>query len=162
YFTPYYSMLRAITTEMMYALILCVLAGAVLGVTKAKMNTLFKGVIVGGAVVLVALMLAIDAKFWGVVVMGAAVIILFFLPWLDYSPVRSIRYRPGWHKYLYGVFVINFLILGYLGVLPPSPIGERVSQVGTLFYFGLFLLMPWWSRLGEPKPVPERVTFAPH
>jgi ubiquinol-cytochrome c reductase cytochrome b subunit len=162
YFTPYYSMLRAITSQMMYALIACVLAGAVLGVLKAKLGGFFKLVIVGAAVVLVAAMLAIDAKFWGVVVMGGAVIILFFLPWLDNSPVKSIRYRPDWHKYLYGIFVINFLILGYLGVQPPSPIGERVSQVGTLFYFGFFLLMPWWSRLGMSKPVPDRVVFAAH
>jgi ubiquinol-cytochrome c reductase cytochrome b subunit len=162
YFTPYYSMLRAITSEMMYALIACVLAGAVLGVLKAKVGGLLKGAILIGALVIVAMMLAIDAKFWGVVVMGGAVVILFFLPWLDFSPVKSIRYRPSWHKYVYGIFVINFLILGYLGVQPPSPIGERVSQVGTLFYFGFFLLMPWWSRLGEFKPVPERVTFAAH
>ncbi len=162
YFTPYYSMLRAITSEMMYALIACVLAGAVLGVVKAKVGALIKGAILVAAVVVVALMLAIDAKFWGVVVMGGAVVILFFLPWLDFSPVKSIRYRPSWHMYVYGIFVINFLILGYLGVQPPSPIGERVSQVGTLFYFGFFLLMPWWSRLGEFKPVPDRVTFAAH
>ena len=119
-------------------------------------------IVLVAAVVGIALMLAIDAKFWGVVVMGAAVVILFFLPWLDHSPARSIRYRPDWHKWVYAVFVINFVILAYLGVQPPSPIGERVSQVGTLFYFGFFLLMPWWSRLGTPKPVPERVTFAPH
>jgi len=75
---------------------------------------------------------------------------------------KSIRYRPTWNKWLYAVFVLNFFVLGYLGILPPSPIGERVSQVGTLFYFGFFLLMPWWSRLGEFKPVPERVTFQPH
>ena len=162
YFTPYYSMLRAITTQMMYALIACVLAGAVLGVLKAKMATLFKAVIVGGAVLLVAGMLSFDAKFWGVVVMGGAVIILFFLPWLDHSPVKSIRYRPGWHKIMYGIFVVNFAVLGYLGVQPPSAIGERVSQVGTLFYFGFFLLMPWWSRIGSFKPVPDRVTFAAH
>ncbi len=162
YFTPFYSMLRAITSEMMYALIACVILGAVLGVTKFKLPTLFKGAVVGGAVVLCALMLAIDAKFWGVVVMGGAVIILFFLPWLDNSPVKSIRYRPDWHKYLYGIFVINFVILAYLGVQPPSPVGERVSQVGTLFYFGFFLLMPWWSRLGQPKPVPSRVNFVAH
>ncbi|MDZ4399531.1 cytochrome bc complex cytochrome b subunit [Hydrogenophaga sp.] len=162
YFTPFYSMLRAITTEMMFALVAIVIIAAVLGALKAKVSSAIKGAIVLGALVLVALMLAIDAKFWGVVAMGGAVIILFFLPWLDYSPVRSIRYRPTWNKYLYGVFVINFLILGYLGVLPPSPIGERVSQVGTLFYFGFFLLMPWWSRLGEFKPVPDRVTFQPH
>jgi len=162
YFTPYYSMLRAITSEMMYALIACVLAGAVLGVLKAKIAGLFKAIIVGAAVVMVAAMLMIDAKFWGVVVMGGAVVILFFLPWLDNSKVKSIRYRPSWNKILYGIFVINFLILGYLGTQPPSHSGERVSQVGTLFYFGFFLLMPWWSKLGTFKPVPSRVTFVAH
>ena len=162
YFTPFYSMLRAITSEFMYVLIACVGAGGLLVALKVKMPALFKVVVLGGTVVAVAAMFAIDAKFWGVVVMGGAVIILFALPWLDYSPAKSIRYRPTWHKYLYGVFVINFLILGYLGVQPPSPIGERVSQVGTLFYFGFFLLMPIWSRIGEFKVVPERVTFAPH
>ena len=155
-------MLRAITTEMMYVLVLCVVAGAGFGVLKAKLPSFVKAGIAGAAVVVIAMMLSIDAKFWGVVVMGGAVIILFFLPWLDHCPVKSIRYRPDWHKYLYGVFVIIFLILGYLGVQPPSPIGERVSQVGTLFYFGFFLLMPWWSRIGETKPVPDRVTFVAH
>ena len=162
YFTPFYSMLRAITTEMMYVLVACVVGGAVLAVAKGKLPQVLKGGVIGAAVVISALMLSIDAKFWGVVVMGGAVIILFFLPWLDNSPVKSIRYRPDWHKYLYGVFVIIFLILGYLGVQPPSPIGERVSQFGTLFYFGFFLLMPWWSRIGTPKAVPDRVTFTPH
>ncbi|MGA1252735.1 MAG: hypothetical protein ACO3WN_02730 [Burkholderiaceae bacterium] len=103
-----------------------------------------------------------DAKFWGVVVMGGAVIIMFFLPWLDRSPVKSIRYRPTWQKWLYGVFVVNFFVLGYLGVLPPFPVGQVVSQLGTIFYFGFFALMPWWSQWGEFKPVPERVTFQPH
>jgi ubiquinol-cytochrome c reductase cytochrome b subunit len=162
YFTPFYSMLRAITSEMLFVLIACVLGGSVLAAMKIKMPTVFKAVIVCVGVVIAALMLAIDAKFWGVVVMGGAVIILFFLPWLDHSPVKSIRYRPEWHKYLYALFVVVFLILGYLGVQPPSPIGERVSQVGTLFYFGFFLLMPWWSQLGEPKAVPARVTFEAH
>jgi ubiquinol-cytochrome c reductase cytochrome b subunit len=162
YFTPFYSMLRAITSEMMYALIACVLAAALFAVLKSKLAAMFKLVVLGAAAVTVVLMLAIDAKFWGVVTMGGAVIILFFLPWLDNSPVKSIRYRPSWNKWLYTVFVINFLILGYLGVQPPSPVGERVSQVGTLFYFGFFLLMPWWSRLGEFKQVPSRVTFKPH
>jgi len=162
YFTPYYSMLRAITGEMMYVLIACVLLGAFLAVKNNAMPTILKAGVVGGAVVISALMYGIDAKFWGVVVMGGAVIIMFFLPWLDHSPVKSIRYRPDWHKYVYAVFVIDFLILGYLGVQPPSPIGERVSQVGTMFYFGFFLLMPWWSKLGTPKPVPDRVTFVAH
>ena len=162
YFTPYYSMLRAITGEMMIALIACVWAAAALSVFKFKMPVVFKGLIVGAAVAVTAMMLSIDAKFWGVVVMGGAVVILFFLPWLDNSPVKSIRYRPDWHKYMYGVFVVNFVVLAYLGVQPPSAIGERVSQVGTLFYFGFFLLMPWWSALGQAKPVPDRVTFAAH
>lgn len=162
YFTPYYSMLRAITSEMMYALMACVTAAAVFAVFKAKIANLLKLVLVLAAAGVLGAMLMIDAKFWGVVVMGGAVIILFFLPWLDNSQVKSIRYRPSWNKYLYGIFVINFLILGYLGVQPPSAIGERVSQVGTLFYFGFFMLMPWWSRLGSFKPVPERIVFVPH
>jgi ubiquinol-cytochrome c reductase cytochrome b subunit len=162
YFTPYYSMLRAITSEMMYVLIACVLGAAAFSVVKFKMPVIFKGVILGVAVAASAMMLAIDAKFWGVVVMGGAVIILFFLPWLDYCAVKSIRYRPDWHKYLYAIFVLNFVVLAYLGVQPPSAIGERVSQIGTLFYFGFFLLMPWWSQLGETKPVPSRVVFNAH
>ncbi len=162
YFTPFYSMLRAITTEMMYALVLCVAVAALLAVVKGSLNAFFKAVVLGGAALLCVFMLTIDAKFWGVVVMGGAVIILFFLPWLDNSPVKSIRYRPSWNKWLYAIFVINFLVLGYLGIKPPSPINERVSQIGTLFYFGFFLLMPWWSRIGTFKPVPDRVTFAAH
>lgn len=162
YFTPYYSMLRAITSEMMYVLIACVVGAAAFSVVRVKMPSLFKGIAVGAALAVSASMLAIDAKFWGVVVMGGAVVILFFLPWLDNCEVKSIRYRPDWHKYLYGIFVINFVVLAYLGVQAPSPIGERVSQVGTLFYFGFFLLMPWWSRLGETKPMPARVNFVAH
>jgi ubiquinol-cytochrome c reductase cytochrome b subunit len=162
YFTPFYSMLRAVTTEMVYVLMVCVLLAAFLSVYKSKNSNLQRGVSIGSAVLGVLLLAVLDPKFWGVVVMGAAVMILFFLPWLDNSPVRSIRYRPDWHKWVYVVFVINFFVLGYLGVLPPSPGGERVSQVGTLLYFGFFLLMPWWSRLGTPKPVPDRVTFKPH
>jgi ubiquinol-cytochrome c reductase cytochrome b subunit len=162
YFTPYYSMLRAVTSQFMYALIACVALGGALLVLKVQMPALLKAVVAGAALVGVVLMMAIDAKFWGVVVMGGAVLILFFLPWLDYSPVKSIRYRPTWQKWLYGIFVVNFFVLGYLGILPPFPLGERVSQIGTLFYFGFFLLMPWWSRIGEFKPVPDRVTFAAH
>ena len=162
YFTPYYSMLRAVTGEMMYVFVACVVAAAAFTILKARVAMLLKMAIAVVALVAVAAMLVFDPKFWGVVVMGGAVIILFFLPWLDYSEAKSIRYRPDWHKYLYAVFVINFVVLGYLGIKPPSLINERVSQVGTLFYFGFFLLMPWWSRLGNFKPVPERVTFVAH
>jgi ubiquinol-cytochrome c reductase cytochrome b subunit len=162
YFTPYYSMLRAVTGEMMYVFVACVVAAAAFTILKARVAMLLKVAIAAVALVAVAAMLVFDPKFWGVVVMGGAVIILFFLPWLDYSEVKSIRYRPDWHKYVYALFVINFIVLGYLGIKPPSLINERVSQVGTLFYFGFFLLMPWWSRLGTFKPVPERVTFVAH
>jgi ubiquinol-cytochrome c reductase cytochrome b subunit len=162
YFTPYYSMLRAVTGEMMYVFVACVVAAAAFTILKARVALLLKGAIAVVALVAIAAMLVFDPKFWGVVVMGGAVIILFFLPWLDYSEVKSIRYRPDWHKYIYAVFVVNFIVLGYLGIKPPSLINERLSQVGTLFYFGFFLLMPWWSRLGTFKPVPDRVTFAAH
>jgi len=63
---------------------------------------------------------------------------------------------------IFGVIVLVFAVLGYLGVQPPSPVGERVSQVGTLFYFGFFLLMPWWSQIGTFKRAPDRVTFSAH
>jgi len=162
YFTPFYSLLRAVTTEMMYALIACTLLGAGLAVFKIRMPALFKGAIALGAVAVVAMMMAIDAKFWGVVAMGGGVIVLFFLPWLDNCAVKSIRYRPDWHKYLYAVFVVDFLILGYLGTQPVSPIYSRVAQVGTLFYFAFFILMPWWSQLGKTKPVPDRVNYTAH
>ncbi len=162
YFTPYYSMLRATTDPMVTVLCVVVGLGALLGVLKGNFGGIGKIAMIVGAAVAIALLKTFDAKFWGVVVMGGAVVILFFLPWLDHSPVKSIRYRPTWHTYLYGVFVIYFVILGYLGIQPPSDIGTLVSQVGTLFYFGFFLLMPWWSRIGEFKPVPERVTFSAH
>ena len=119
------------------------------------------GVVVAAAVAIV-LLKAFDAKFWGVVVMGAAVMILFVLPWLDRSPVKSIRYRPTWHKAVYALFVLVVLILGWLGVEAVSPGKTVMALVGTVYYFGFFLLMPWWSRMGEFKPVPERVVFQAH
>ena len=162
YFTPYYSMLRA-TTDLMVNVLAAVLAiAAVLGILRGGLSAMGKIALAVAAVVAVFLLKTFDAKFWGVVVMGGAVLILFVLPWLDRCPVKSIRYRPLWHKVLYGVFVFFFLVLGYLGSQPPSAIGNYVSQLGTLVYFGFFLLMPWWSRIGGFKPVPTRVTFAAH
>jgi ubiquinol-cytochrome c reductase cytochrome b subunit len=162
YFTPFYSMLRATTDLMVYIFMVIVGASGVLGILRGGFGAAGKIGIAIAAIVVVALLKYLDAKFWGVVVMGCAVLILFTLPWLDRSPVKSIRYRPAWHRIVYGVFVLFFLVLGYLGSQPPSPIFNDVSQVGTLVYFGFFLLMPWWSRLGTFKPVPDRVTFAAH
>jgi ubiquinol-cytochrome c reductase cytochrome b subunit len=162
YFTPYYSMLRATTDPMVN--VFCGLIGiaAVLAFVKGRMSFAVKVGVAVAALVAIALLKTFDAKFWGVVVMGAAVLILFVLPWLDHSPVKSIRYRPGWHKYVYGVFIVFFFILGWLGIEPPSDGKTLLAQIGTVYYFGFFLLMPWWSRLGEFKPVPDRVVFHAH
>jgi len=162
YFTPYYSMLRA-TTDLMVNILAIILAiAAALAILRGGFRASAKIAIAVVAIVAVFLLKTFDAKFWGVVIMGSAVMILFVLPWLDRSPVKSIRYRPSWHKYVYAVFVIFFLALGYLGSQPPSAEGNYVSQIGTLVYFGFFLLMPWWSRVGTFKPVPNRVTFHSH
>ncbi|HMN76361.1 MAG TPA: cytochrome bc complex cytochrome b subunit [Burkholderiaceae bacterium] len=162
YFTPYYSMLRAVTDDMVNVFVGVVALAAVFALLKLRLSLAGKGGVVIAAIVAALFLKSVDAKFIGVLVMGGAVVIMFFLPWLDCSPVKSIRYRPGWHKGVLGVFVVFFLVLGYLGTQPPSPAANLVSQAGTLVYFGFFLLMPWWSRLGTFKPVPERVTFHPH
>ncbi len=162
YFTPFYSMLRAVTDDFVNVLVVVMgLAGA-LAFLKGGLRGLWKWVPLVLALVVAVLLKTFDAKFWGVVVMGLAVMILFALPWLDRSPVKSIRYRPRWNKVLYGVFVVFFFVLGYLGSKPPFPVGTLISQAGTLFYFGFFVLMPWWSRIGEFKAVPDRVTFQAH
>jgi len=162
YFTPFYSMLRA-TTDVLVN-VLCLIAGVtgVVPVFREGLPARSKLTMGAGAVVAVALLKALDAKFLGVMVMGSAVLLLFFLPWLDRSPVRSIRYRPTWHKTLYGGLVVSFLVLGYLGTKPPSQWGTIVSQVLTIAYFSFFLLMPLWTRRGSFKPVPSRVVFSRH
>ena len=119
YFTPFYSILRAVTYPLF----------------------------------------GLDAKFWGVIAMGASVVIIAFLPWLDRSPVKSIRYKGAIFKIALLIFVICFFILGYLGVLPPTPGRTLVSQICSVLYFAFFLLMPWYSKLDKCKPEPERVKF---
>jgi ubiquinol-cytochrome c reductase cytochrome b subunit len=119
YFTPFYSILRAVTFPLF----------------------------------------GLDAKFWGVVAMGASVVIIAFLPWLDRSPVKSMRYKGPIFKAAVAIFVVCFFILGYLGVLPPTPGRTLVSQICSVLYFAFFLLMPWYSKLDKCKPEPERVTF---
>ncbi|KIF80359.1 cytochrome b [Noviherbaspirillum autotrophicum] len=162
YFTPFYSILRATTSQFMYALEIGVVAYLALLLVKSKLSGKVKlGATIVAAVALVG-MFIFDAKFWGVVLMGVSVMILGGLPWLDHSPVKSIRYRPSWHKYVYLVFGIAFVILGYLGVLPPTEGRTLVSQICTFIYFGFFLLMPWWSKMGSFKPVPDRVNYHPH
>jgi len=162
YFTPFYSMLRAVTSDMVNVYVVITGLVGVLAFLKGGLKGIWRFLPLVLAVVVVVVLKAFDAKFFGVLTMGAAVLILFPLPWLDHSPVKSIRYRPGWNKLLYGIFIVNFFVLGALGMKPPFPLGTIVSQCGTLFYFGFFLLMPWWSRMGEFKRVPDRVTFHAH
>ncbi|MDR3157860.1 MAG: cytochrome bc complex cytochrome b subunit [Zoogloeaceae bacterium] len=126
----------------------------------------------------------LDAKFWGVVAMGGGVVILAFLPWIDRSPAKSIRYRGPIYKTLLTIFVFGFLILGFLGMQAPGYYffgyktamaadgktilfdlrnylfsGGLIAQVFTVYYFLFFLTMPWWSKIDKCKPVPERVTW---
>ena len=125
YFTPYYSLLRAVTYPL----------------------------------------LGIDAKFWGVVAMGAGTLIFAFLPWLDRSPVKSIRYRGPITKWLLSIWVVGFFILGFLGTKDPAykffgfiP-GAPIAQLLSVYYFLFFLTMPIWSSLDRCKPEPDRVTM---
>tara|TARA_B110000977_G_scaffold40059_1_gene53849 strand:- start:13439 stop:14698 length:1260 start_codon:yes stop_codon:yes gene_type:complete len=101
----------------------------------------------------------LDAKFWGLVVMAGAIALPVVLPWLDKSPVKSIRYKGWGSKIFLAVFIISFFILGYLGVQHPTPARTLVAQVCTAIYFGYFLLMPWYTSVEKTKPVPERVTM---
>ena len=163
YFTPYYSVLRAITSDFILwgltPFLLIFLAVVWMSRGTKSLSKLIATLAVGAMLVG---FLVLDAKFWGVVAMGASVMIFFAMPWIDNSEVKSIRYRPDWHKYVYAVFVIVFLVLGYTGVQPPSPVAQVIAQAGTLLYFAFFLFMPWWSAMGKFKPVPDRVTFAAH
>ncbi|MFK3797581.1 cytochrome bc complex cytochrome b subunit [Pseudomonas sp. NPDC088444] len=105
-----------------------------------------------------AILRAIPDKLMGVMAMGAAIAVLFVLPWLDRSPVKSMRYK-GWLSRIWLLlFCVAFVILGILGVLPPSPGRALLSQVCTAVYFAYFILMPFYTRMEKTKPVPERVT----
>ena len=99
------------------------------------------------------------AKFWGLVVMAGAIAILFAVPWLDKSPVRSMRYKGVASKLALASFVISFFILGYLGTVHPTPVKTLLAQICTMIYFAYFLLMPWYTSVEKTKPVPDRVTM---
>lgn len=101
---------------------------------------------------------AIPDKLFGVVVMGGAIVILLFVPWLDKSPVRSIRYKGHYSKYALLAFVISFLILGYLGTVNVTPIKLYLARICTAVYFAFFFFMPLYTRYEAHHPVPERIT----
>ena len=138
YFTPYYSILRAVPP----------IGFDLLGIAPSQ--------------------------FPGVLAMGVGVLIFFFLPWLDRSPVKSIRYRGGLYKSWLAAFVVVFVILGYLGVNPTTVWGQFkfnaffldtkdvatwVARLCSIVYFLFFFLMPWYTARDKVKPVPERVTY---
>ena len=158
YFTPYYSILRAVTENFMWVLGIGVIGMVVLIVVGARSNLVRLISIVIGSVLLMGFY-ALDPKVWGVVLMGAAVLVFLPLPWIDRSRVKSIRYKGPLFKAALAIFVIVFLVLGYLGTQPVTDVGTIISQVCTAFYFMFFLLMPWYSALDKCKPEPERVTW---
>ncbi len=118
YFTPFYSMLRAITVPLF----------------------------------------GIDASFWGLLVMGGAIAILFVLPWLDRSPVKSMRYKGWYSRTALLLFVVSFIILGYLGTLGTTTGRIVLAQICTVIYFLYFILMPWYTKIEATSPEPSRVT----
>ena len=118
YFTPFYSMLRAVTYPLF----------------------------------------GIDAKFWGMLVMFGAIAILFVLPWLDKSPVRSMRYKGAYSRVALLLFAVSFLVLGVLGTQSVSPGKTLLAQLMTVVYFAFFLAMPWYTRKEKTAQPPERVT----
>ena len=98
------------------------------------------------------------SQIWGVLVMFAAIVVLFFLPWLDRSPVKSIRYKGPIFKIAVVIFAVDFLMLCYLGMHKPSPLYTLLARLGTIYYFLFFLAMPIYTKIDKTKPVPERVT----
>jgi ubiquinol-cytochrome c reductase cytochrome b subunit len=94
--------------------------------------------------------------------MGLAVFAFFLVPWLDRSPVKSIRYKAFISKLALAVFAVSFVALGYLGLQPAEGSYVALARIFTVLYFGFFVFMPFYSRMGTPKAVPERVIYHAH
>lgn len=158
YFTPYYSILRATTDQLLvFGLTPLVIIIGGLAFFSAR-SIAAKGSALGISTVLLVGLWTLDAKVWGVVLMGLSLVLFFFLPWLDRSPVSSIRYRGWMFKTALTLFTVNFLVLGYLGTQPASGLKVIIAGVGTIIYLLFFLLMPWYTSLDKTKPLPERLT----
>jgi ubiquinol-cytochrome c reductase cytochrome b subunit len=109
-----------------------------------------------------AILRAVPNKLLGVILMGVAVVSFFFLPWLDKAKVKSIRYRGWLYRGFLFAFAISFLALGYLGLKPATPEYTLAARFFAAVYFAFFLLMPWYTKIDQTKPVPERVTYHAH
>jgi ubiquinol-cytochrome c reductase cytochrome b subunit len=105
-----------------------------------------------------AILRAVPDKFAGVIAMGGAIVVLFLLPWLDRCKVKSFRYRGGIFKKFLVLFVISFIVLGYLGTQPATAGYTLLARIFTVIYFSFFLLMPLYTRWENTKPVPRRLT----
>ena len=106
-----------------------------------------------------AILRAVPDKLFGVIAMGLAIVVLFLLPWLDRSKVRSVRYRGPYFRTALVLFVISFVALGYLGTQPATSLYTILARVFTVIYFAFFILMPVYTKFDKDKTVPERVTY---
>jgi len=106
-----------------------------------------------------AILRAVPDKLWGAILMAGAVALPLFLPWLDRSRVKSIRYRGWIYKLALTLFAISFMVLGYLGMQPVEPIFVLAARIFSVIYFGFFLLMPYYTTIDKTKPVPDRVIY---
>lgn len=105
-----------------------------------------------------AMLRALPDKLLGVIIMVSAIVILMFLPWLDKSPVKSMRYKGIYSKVALTLMVMGFVLLGYLGTVPVTPVKLALARLGTLFYFGYFLLMPWYTQIEKTQVPPLRIS----
>jgi ubiquinol-cytochrome c reductase cytochrome b subunit len=106
-----------------------------------------------------AMLRAVPDQQMGALLMLLAIVVLFFLPWLDRSPVKSIRYKGILSKIALTLFVIAFIALSYLGLAPANDLYVILARIFTAIYFAFFILMPWYTRIEKTKPAPERVTY---
>jgi ubiquinol-cytochrome c reductase cytochrome b subunit len=106
-----------------------------------------------------AILRAVPNQRIGALLLLLAVLSFFFLPWLDRSPVKSVRYRGLWFKGMLAVFTVSFLGLMYLGLKPPTAVYVVLARVFSVGYFAFFWLMPFYTKWDVTKPVPKRVTF---
>ncbi|WP_194756259.1 cytochrome b [Aliidiomarina indica] len=105
-----------------------------------------------------AILAAVPNPIGGVILMFGSIVLLFLMPWIDRSSVRSIRYRSGLHKANLAMLVVSFIVLGFVGALPPTELFTRIGQIFTFLYFAFFVFLFFYSKNEKTKPLPERVT----
>ncbi|MFM8480645.1 MAG: cytochrome bc complex cytochrome b subunit [Gammaproteobacteria bacterium] len=106
-----------------------------------------------------AMLRAVPDQQLGALLMLLAIVVLFFLPWLDRSPVKSIRYKGWISKVALALFVVAFVVLSYLGLQPADGLYVILARIFTAVYFAFFILMPWYTSIEKCKPAPERVSY---